>query len=88
LKANALTHFGLTNLNPGIIPCYQGSDCGKISQKAFDLIQYLESYDFLKGAGYIGDDRNLGIYSPRNKLREFARNRYVQSEDVINSFYC
>ena len=79
---------GLKNLNPDIIPCRGGGNCKYISLKAFDLIQYLESYDLLKGSGYIGDDRNQGIYSPRNKLREFARNRYVQSEDVINSFYC
>lgn len=78
--------IGLINLNPDIIPCWGGGDCGKISLKAFDLIQYLESYDLLKGSGYIGDDRNTGDCSPRNKLREFARNMHIQSEDVINSF--
>jgi len=72
LKANVLTHFGLTNLNPGIIPCYQGSDCGNTSQKAFDLIQYLESNDFLKGAGYIGDDRNPRYLQPKKQIKRIC----------------
>jgi len=40
---------GLKNLNPDIISCWGGGDCKYISLKAFDLIQYLEAYDLLKG---------------------------------------
>ena len=77
---------GLKNLNPDIISCWGGGDCKYISLKAFDLIQYLEAYDLLKGGGYIGDDRNSIDCSPRNKLREFSRNMHIQAEDIINSF--
>jgi hypothetical protein len=81
---------GLSNLNPRIISCYGGADCGKVTPKAFDLIQYLQAYDMLKTGGYLppfDQDRSPNDCSPRNKLREFARNMYVESEDVINSFY-
>ncbi len=77
---------GLVNLNPNIISCYFGEDCGKVHKKAFDLIQYLQAYDLLKTGGYIAPndgDRNGLDCSPRSKLREFSRNMYIQAEDVI-----
>ncbi|MFZ4797404.1 MAG: T9SS type A sorting domain-containing protein [Bacteroidia bacterium] len=81
---------GLSNLNPHVISCWGGDDCGKVHLKAYELIQYLEAYDLLKSGGYLPDtdkDRNGLDCSPRSKLREFSRNLYIQSEDILNSFY-
>lgn len=80
---------GLRNLNPNIQTCFGGGDCGILKNKALDLINYLQAYDALKTAKYYreGDgDRNGGDCSGRNKLREYTRNFYIESEDVINSF--
>ncbi len=94
---------GLRNLNPNVISCWGGSDCGKVHLKAAQLVQYLQAYDLLKAGGAIApldQDRNgqncstclfVGPFSwglectPRNKLRQFARNLYKQSNDIINS---
>jgi hypothetical protein len=87
---------GLTRLNPSVISCNGGKDCGDVRQKAFDLIQYLQAYDLLKAGGYIepyDQDRNSTknkitgetVYlSPRDKLRAFSRNLYIESFYVIN----
>jgi len=82
-------HLGLRNLNPRIIGCSGGGDCGKVREKAFDLVYYLQAYDLLKAGGGLpnGDiDKNGGQCTARNKLREFARNLYKQSDDIINSW--
>jgi hypothetical protein len=79
---------GLRNLNPEIISCWGGDDCDVLKDKAFDLIYYLQAYDLLKTSGYFleGDgDRNKDNCTARNKLREFSRNFYDESNRVINS---
>ncbi|MCX6187496.1 MAG: hypothetical protein NTU43_10960 [Bacteroidetes bacterium] len=82
-------HQGLINLNPRIIGCSGFGDCGKVREKAIDLVYYLQAYDLLKAGGGLpnGDqDKNGGNCTARNKLREFARNLYKQSDDIINSW--
>jgi hypothetical protein len=65
--------------------------CGKVRIKAAELTLYLQAYDLLKtGEGGIAPndgDRNSsdGDCSPRNKLREFTRYLYVQSNSIVNS---
>jgi hypothetical protein len=80
---------GLRNLNPKLPDCWGGEACDPIMERAFNLIQYLEAYDIMKGAGEFGGtgdgDRNEGDCSPRNKLREFARTLYIEGEDIINN---
>ena len=76
---------GLRNLNPNVIGCGGGKDCGIIHEKAFDLMQYLQAYDMLKTAGYLTNDRNGENCTARNKLRKFSRNLYAESNFVINS---
>ncbi len=84
----AKANQGLQNLNPRIIGCSGGNDCGKVREKALDLIQYLEAYDLLKADGGLpqndGDKGNNNC-SARNKLRQFSRNLYKESNSVINS---
>jgi hypothetical protein len=81
-------HQGLRNLNPNVVSCWGGSDCGKVHFKAGQLVQYLQAYDLLKAKGGIpknDGDRNGGSCTARNKLRQFARNLYVESDYIINS---
>ncbi|NDC31067.1 MAG: hypothetical protein EBZ58_09075, partial [Bacteroidetes bacterium] len=81
-------HEGLRNLNPNVVSCWGGSDCGKVHFKAGQLVQYLQAYDLLKAKGGIpknDGDRNGGSCTARNKLRQFARNLYVESDYIINS---
>jgi hypothetical protein len=76
---------GLSDLNPEIISCYGGEDCTNVHKKAFDLMQYLQAYDLLKAGGFIQNEENLTDCAPRNKLREFSKNLYVESNNIINS---
>jgi len=79
---------GLKNLNPRIIGCSGGKDCGIVHLKAFDLMQYLQAYDLLKTGGKIAhyaDDNSSDDCNPRNKLRQFAANMYRNSDPIINS---
>jgi hypothetical protein len=46
---------GLKNLNPNVEGCPLGK-CGFLRRKAFDLIQYAESYDILKATFLANDD--------------------------------
>jgi hypothetical protein len=46
---------GLKNLNPNVEGCPLG-ECGFLRRKAFDLIQYAESYDILKATFLANDD--------------------------------
>ena len=65
-------HQGLRNLNPNVVSCWGGSDCGKVHFKAGQLVQYLQAYDLLKAKGGIprnDGDRNGGSCTARNKLR-------------------
>ncbi|NDC30560.1 MAG: hypothetical protein EBZ58_06410, partial [Bacteroidetes bacterium] len=82
-------HQGLRNLNPRIIGCSGFGDCGKVREKAIDLVYYLQAYDLLKAGGGLpssDQDKNGNKCTARNKLREFARNLYKQSDDIINSW--
>ncbi len=83
---------GLRNLNPNVQFCIWGASygCKKVRNKAIQLVYYLQAYDLLKTGGGIAaydGDRNHsdGDCSPRNKLREFTRNLYVQSNSIVNS---
>jgi hypothetical protein len=83
---------GLRNLNPNVQFCNWGASygCKKVRNKAIQLVYYLQAYDLLKTGGGIAaydGDRNHsdGDCSPRNKLRQFARNIYSESNSIINS---
>ncbi len=83
---------GLRNLNPSVATCNWGASygCKKVRNKAIQLVYYLQAYDLLKTGGGIAaydGDRNHsdGDCSPRNKLRQFARNIYSESNSIINS---
>ncbi len=83
-------HQGLRDLNPNVNSCTWGSigECGKVRNKAQQLIFYLQAYDLLKageGLPIFDRDRNGGQCTARNKLRVFARNLYRQSNSIINS---
>ncbi|MDZ4668776.1 MAG: hypothetical protein SGJ00_12975, partial [bacterium] len=80
---------GLSDLNPKIKNCVLGGDnCGNIRNRALELMQYLQAYDLLKTGGKISpydQDKSKNIFSPRNKLREFSKELYVESNKIINS---
>jgi len=87
-----LAEEGLRNLNPEVPTCINITSygCDKPSKVALSLLYYLQAYDMLKASGRLPQfdwDRNTGDCSARNKLREFTRNLFIQSNGVINSTF-
>jgi hypothetical protein len=81
--------IGLSELNPKVKACILGGDnCSNIRNRAQELIQYLQAYDLLKAGGKLSpydQDKMDYSWTPRNKLREFSKELYVESSKIINS---
>lgn len=81
--------LGLKRLNTNVVACIIGGEegCKYLLGRSRELTQYIQAYDLLKACGALppyDQDRNEEG-SPRNKLREFARNVYTNADEVLNS---